>query len=181
MKKQIILIDDDRAYLDILSRRLNKLDEYAAHTYESATAALQAPALETHAIVLDLMLEDETGLANIEALKAHFSPTHLIILTGYASIATTVEAMRRGATDYLSKPVGFKELVARFSSAEESTPKHSADNEDLKPMTPAQVEWEYIQRMLQAHDGNISATATALGMHRRSLQRKLSKFSPSKK
>jgi two-component system, response regulator RegA len=173
--QQLIIIDDDATYLQLLQRRLQQVSDFKVHTFQSTAQALAAPRLVVHAILLDMMLEHETGLDGIVPLRQHYSPRHLIMLTGYASIATTVEAMRRGATDYLTKPIGLQELLARLN---DDAPNHRVNA--LKPMTPAQVEWEHIQRVLQANNGNISITASTLGMHRRSLQRKLQKYSPSK-
>ncbi|WP_158771031.1 response regulator transcription factor [Paraglaciecola sp. L1A13] len=171
----LILIDDDNAFLTVLQRRLQQTGLFTVNTYTNVNDALTEPSSITHGILLDMMLGGKSGLDSIVALKTHYQPTHLIMLTGYASIATTVEAMRRGATDYITKPVGFQELVQRFQNV-----SHARNVPPAKPMTPAQVEWEHIQRVLLNHNGNISATAEALGMHRRSLQRKLQKFSPSK-
>jgi two-component system response regulator RegA len=171
--QKIIVIDDDLSYLQVLQRRLQQTGAYEVAIYTSIATALYHPAQRVHAILLDMMLEQESGIAGIPALKEHFKPTHLIMLTGYASIATTVEAMRRGATDYLAKPVGLNEILQRLQGCVE------VDSvADTQPLTPAQVEWEHIQRTLLTNDGNISATAKALGLHRRTLQRKLQKHSP---
>lgn len=179
--KALIIIDDDETFREVLMRRLSQHTEYQVYAYASSQEALKAPVTEvTHAVLLDMMLEDESGLDAIVAVKQHFSPTHLIMLTGYASIVTTVEAMRRGATDYIAKPVGLQELIQRLNN-ETRGDLNPQTLEGAKPMTPAQVEWEHIQRVLLENDGNISATAAALGMHRRSLQRKLQKYSPSKR
>ncbi|MAD15052.1 MAG: two-component system response regulator [Alteromonadaceae bacterium] len=174
--RSLILIDDDEAFLTVIKRRLLQTGLFTVTTHTSVSEALLQPVVApTHGILLDMMLGSDSGLDGIDALKRHFHPTHLIMLTGYASIATSVEAMRRGATDYITKPIGFQELVLRF----QDTPSLK-EPPQAKPMTPAQVEWEHIQRILLSHDGNISVTAQALGMHRRTLQRKLQKFSPSK-
>jgi len=99
-----------------------------------------------------------------------------VVLTGYASIATAVEAVKLGATHYLAKPANANEIVAALNRTEgdASTPLSSA------PLSVDRMEWEHIQRVLTEQDGNISATARALNMHRRTLQRKLGKF-PSRK
>jgi two-component system response regulator RegA len=99
------------------------------------------------------------------------------VLTGYASVATTVEAIKQGAVNYLSKPAKVEEIFAAFD--EDNTGAHdieltSQDIED-NPLSVQRVEWEYIQRQLIANDHNVAATARALGMHRRTLQRKLQK------
>lgn len=175
--KTVLLIDDDERLTRVLARRFNATERFNAEVFLSVKAALDAAPMPVYAIFLDMMLEDEVGLDYVEALNDKYAPEHLIIMTGYASIATTVAAMKKGATDYIAKPVGFQELLARLGTEHEVEPVSSPE---LKPMTAAQVEWEHIQRVLAAHDGNISRTADALGMHRRSLQRKLQKYSPSK-
>lgn len=171
--KSILIIDDDETYRNVLARRLRHTHQFKVVAVASLQQALEQ-AIRIDSILLDMLLGEDSGLDAIPALHRHFHPDQLIILTGFASIATTVEAIKRGATDYLAKPVSLSELVTRLSSV-------TADIEppgSWQPMTPAQVEWEYLQRILQHYHGNISATADALGMHRRSLQRKLRKFSP---
>ncbi len=94
-----------------------------------------------------------------------------MVLTGYASITTAVEAIKLGATQYLAKPANTQEIIAAFT--------HAADTQAQMKVQPTQIgilEWEHIQQVLRAHDGNISATARALNMHRRTLQRKLNKL-----
>ena len=113
----------------------------------------------------------ESGLALVQKLKEIDSGTCIVVLTGYASIATAIEAIKLGATHYLAKPARAEEILQAFKRVE---PKPDVPiSED--PMGIGRVEWEHIQRVLIAHQGNISATAKALGMHRRTLQRKLSK------
>jgi two-component system response regulator RegA len=114
-------------------------------------------------------------LALVQKLKQLDAETCVVVLTGYASIATAIEAIKLGATHYLSKPARTEEILDAFKRVE---PKPDVPiSED--PMRIGQVEWEHIQKVLADHQGNISATAKALGMHRRTLQRKLSKR-PSK-
>ncbi|WP_158967560.1 response regulator transcription factor [Paraglaciecola sp. L3A3] len=171
----ILLIDDDETFITVLQRRLEKNADFNVSAFTSVELALLHDNADIHGILLDMMLLDSSGLDGIAPLKAKFNPKHLIMLSGYASIATTVEAMRRGATDFIAKPVGLQELISRLQEkpADDSIPQ-------VKSLTKAQAEWEHIQRVLLTHKGNISATAEALGMHRRSLQRKLQKFSPNK-
>jgi two-component system response regulator RegA len=171
----VVVIDDDEVFIGVLQRRLQQSGQFNVDVYTSIAQALMRPTSAEHGILLDMMLTEGSGLDGIEPLKAKFNPKHLIMLSGYASIATTVEAMRRGATDFIAKPVGLQELLQRLQNS-------PSDNDitQAKPMTKAQAEWEHIQRVLLVHQGNISATAEALGMHRRSLQRKLQKHSPNK-
>lgn len=173
---KLILIDDDEALLNVLQRRIQQTGLYSVNTFTNVDDALRQSPFQAYGILLDMMLGNVSSLDYISDLKKHYSPTHFIMLTGYASIATTVEAMRRGATDYIAKPVGFQELIQHFQDKNSTVEMPPA-----KPMSPAQVEWEHIQRVLLENKGNVSATAEALGMHRRSLQRKLQKYSPSKK
>jgi two-component system response regulator RegA len=95
----------------------------------------------------------------------------IVVLTGYASVATAVEAIKLGATHYLAKPVDAEELLAAFqrTSGDASVPVAE------RPLSVNRLEWEHIQRILHDHGGNVSATARSLGMHRRTLQRKLAK------
>ena len=175
MTDSIIIIDDDPRFSAVLARRFIKEVGVEVRCFTSAKAALLGSEQIVFCILLDMMLENnEIGLNYIEALKARYQPTHLIIMTGYASIPTTVEAIKKGATDYLTKPVTFATLHKKLFN-------HAPTTETtLKPMTPAQAEWEHIQRILHDNRGNISATAKELGMHRRTLQRKLLKLSPNR-
>ncbi len=172
----LLIIDDDETFTSVLQRRIEQTAPMRVLTFASVEDALKQPLWPVHGILLDMMLQDSSGLDGIAPLKSQFNPEHLIMLSGYASIATTVEAMRRGATDFIAKPIGLQELLQRLQVNAVSTLVPT----DAKPMTKAQVEWEHIQRTLLAHNGNISAAAESLGMHRRSLQRKLQKHSPNK-
>ncbi|MCA1767730.1 MAG: response regulator [Idiomarina sp.] len=170
-KIKLLIIDDDQGFCRILKRRLEQydVDVTVAHSAEQAFASIG----QFNTVLLDMMLGNDNGLSLIEPLNEYFQPKHLIVLTGYASIATTVEAIKRGATDYLTKPVGTPELLARLLGEASD----SAISETQR-LSPSQIEWEHIQRTLHDNDGNISKTARDLGMHRRTLQRKLAKRSP---
>jgi two-component system response regulator RegA len=140
-----------------------------AHTYESALHAIDGDPPEY--AVVDLKLPDQSGLKLVERLKAEDPHTRIVVLTGHGSIPTAVEAIKLGATYYLVKPVDADTVVAAFSREEGDAGLPLED----RPMTVERVEWEHIQRVLHDHDGNVSATARALSMHRRTLQRKLHK------
>lgn len=166
-----LLIDDDDAFLQVLSRSLAR-QNIQAHTATNASAALIA--LDNPGIrrcVLDLNLAGESGLQLLPELVARQPDLEILVLTGYGSITTAVEAMRRGARNYLCKPVTVNQLISGFAPLD-GEPK-------LRPEPPSveEMEWEHIQRVLNEHEGNISATARALNMHRRTLQRKLQKHS----
>ncbi len=175
----IFLIDDDEQYTRVLKRRFEQHTNLQVQCFPRASEALQFNAnMSVSGILLDMMMQEETGLDFIEPLQARFSPVHLIVMTGYASIATTVTAMKRGATDYVAKPIAFKPLLAKLALSNKSNAE--TQSPAPAPLTAAQIEWEHIQRVLADNQGNISRTAEALGMHRRSLQRKLQKHSPLK-
>ncbi|WP_404401063.1 response regulator [Idiomarina seosinensis] len=172
MSESLLLIDDEKSFCEVLQRRLRHHGWQVDVAHDSASALKQPGPYDV--VLLDMMLGEENGLELIEPLRQAFNPQQLIVLTGYASIATSVAAIKRGATDYLAKPVSSKELLDRLQG---TSPASDAAPE---PLSPAQVEWEYIQRILQQNQGNISKTARQLGMHRRTLQRKLTKKAPTK-
>ena len=166
----LLLVDDDATFRDVLSRALEKRG-FAVMTAESVEQALPlALANPPEYAVLDLKMNGASGLVLVQNLHELDPATRIVMLTGYASIATAVEAIKLGATHYLSKPANADEIVAAFG--------HSASAQvalDAQPATVDRLEWEHIQRVLQEQQGNISATARALNMHRRTLQRKLAK------
>jgi two-component system response regulator RegA len=169
-RPSLLLVDDDAIFRAVLCRALEKRGYAvtAANSVEQAIPLAQANPPEY--AVVDLKMDGASGLVLIRALHELDPATRIVALTGYASIATAVEAIKLGATQYLSKPANADEIVAAFG--------HSASAETpLNPQPPSveRLEWEHIQRVLHGHEGNISATARALNMHRRTLQRKLAK------
>lgn len=166
--KVLLHVDDDQPFAEILKRRLNRHGWYS-HIYPNTFAALQHEG-EVDTVLLDLNLNSEASLPSIPAFKSKWASARLVMLTGYASIATTVAAIKLGADDYLAKPVDLQQLLQALDT--EKAPKEYKLDE---PVSPDHLEWELIQRTLQQHQGNISATARALNMHRRTLQRKLQK------
>lgn len=172
MNDTILLVDDDPTFNGILVRALQRRG-LAAHGAASGEEALGlATELRPSRIVLDLNLSGQSGLALIPRLLAIDPDCRIVILTGYASIATAVDAIKLGAMQYLAKPVEVDAILAAFADAESTESGFAAPDE---PLSVDRLEWEHIQRILREHDGNISATARALKMHRRTLQRKLSK------
>ncbi len=168
----LLLVDDDPSFCQTLSRALERrsLAVIIAHNCLSALHSLEHR-VPDYALI-DLRLEGESGLALIENLRAITPGTRIVVLTGYASVATAVEAVKLGAIYYLMKPADPDEIVAAFHR-DGGNPEVSPP---AKPMSSRRLEWEHIQRVLRAHHGNISAAARALGMHRRTLQRKLQKW-----
>ena len=171
MPQKLLLIDDDPAFLQVMSRALTKRG-YEVFTAETAEQALSvAKTQRPDNAVVDLKLETSSGLDLIPALKSLNPQMTIVVLTGYASITPAVTAIKRGAANYLAKPVQVDEVLAALSG-EEATPQAG---EDYTPMSVERLEWEHIQKVLKENDGNISATARSLGMYRRTLQRKLAK------
>lgn len=165
-----LLIDDEQHYLDILSRSLSR------HGYKSVCANNSEQALmllNQHSIskvVLDLKIAHESGLLLLRKIQQQDPDCRIIMLTGYASITTAVEAVKLGAVNYLCKPASSEDIIKAFDA---STDPSIGIAE--APPSVERLEWEHIQKILAEQQGNISATARVLGMHRRTLQRKLQK------
>ena len=169
--KNGLLVDDDTLYLSVLKRSL----ERRGHIIQTATSATQAIALvNTHKpdyALVDLKLAEHSGLDLIAPLRAAQPSMRIVLVTGYASVATAVEAIKRGADHYLAKPTTIEAILRVLGDDPAS---ESAEAETT--MTPlSRLEWEHIQQAMVDSNGNISAAARLLGMHRRSLQRKLAK------
>ncbi len=169
--KKILLVEDDTALGTITKSTLEKRGYRAVHTL-SVDEALGALSDNTFDIaILDLKLEEETSLSLLPHLQKHNSEIKILILTAYASIATAVEAVKRGADNYLPKPASISEILQALGESEPARAEENTEN----VMSPKRLEWEHIQRILMMNDGNVSATARELNMHRRTLQRKLQK------
>ena len=173
-----LLVDDDPLYLRTLQRSLARR---GIHT-DTATDRTQALALaQSHLpafALLDLKLGNDSGLELIQPLRALRPDMRILLVTGYASIATAVEAIKLGADDYLPKPASLPVILRALGLGlgEDSSTEAETSVELPETMTPiSRLEWEHIQQALLETNGNISAAARLLGMHRRSLQRKLAK------
>jgi two-component system response regulator RegA len=167
----LLLVDDDAIYCQVLGDALKKRG-YRVFTARDLAAALQlARSHEPEYAVVDLRIGMESGLELVRQLAELDENTRIVMLTGYASVATAVEAIKLGAVHYLAKPANADEVVAalqRTGGDATVTPAGS-------PLSVKRLEWEHLQKVLMEHDGNISAAARALKMHRRTLQRKLAK------
>lgn len=165
---QYLILDDDVQYSETLQRAMRRR---GLHTTLCHSLAQLEPLLEQHAFgraIVDLKIGAESGLTAVEIIRHRQPDCAILMLTGYASIATAVEAMKRGAVHYLPKPADLPEIFAAFDDNLGTTP-------DIATPSVSRLEWEHIQRVLHENGGNISATARALNMHRRTLQRKLAK------
>ena len=176
-----LLVDDDTLYLDALRRALQRRGIECEIAPDAATALAVAARIAPDFALVDLKLGEASGLSLIEPLRAIRADMRILLVTGYASIATAVEAIKRGADDYLPKPVSADTLQRILLDADLGTAAAPADpGDDASIESPTMIplhrlEWEHIQQALNETGGNISATARLLGMHRRSLQRKLAK------
>lgn len=169
----LLILDDDEPFRRRLARAMEKrgfnptaLDSVAAgRAFCTATPPAYA--------VVDLRLEDGTGLDVVEVLRSKRADARIIVLTGYGAIATAVAAVKIGAIDYLSKPADAKDVTnALLATGGEKPPPPE------NPMSADRVRWEHIQRVFELCDRNVSETARRLNMHRRTLQRILAKRSP---
>jgi two-component system, response regulator RegA len=167
----MLVVDDDATFSAVLSRALARRG-FEVMTAESAEAAVRSAARRSpDFVVVDLKLPGASGLSVVSALKTKNPAARVVVLTGYASIATAVEAIKLGALYYLAKPVTADDIMAAFERRE-GDPNAAAP---LQPLSVERLTWEHIQKVLSENEGNVSATARSLGMHRRTLQRKLSK------
>lgn len=168
--KTLLLIEDEQSFADILLRRLSHYGYRCLHGISNEQGLALAQEHQPTHMILDLKVGSENSLVILPQLRALLPQSRIILLTGYASIATAVEAIKLGADDYLSKPVDTKTLLAMLVGETKDM-----EVSDTNIMSPSRLEWEHIQQVLKSNDGNISVTARQLGMHRRTLQRKLLK------
>jgi two-component system response regulator RegA len=174
MAKRLLLVDDDAVFVKVLNRALSArgFSVVTALDASGALDALRAQPMEF--AVVDLRIGRENGLSLIPELLAVQPNLRILLLTGYASIATAVEAIRRGAHDYLAKPVDADAVVRALL---DDHPHEGGDKESAEENVPPlkRLEWEHIQRVLAECNGNVSEASRRLGLHRRTLQRKLTK------
>jgi two-component system response regulator RegA len=168
---RLLLVDDDEVFCSVLRRALQRRGFRVAVAHSPDAALELARDREPEFAVVDLRLGQSSGLVLVEQLAKQDPQMRILVLTGYASIATAVEAIKLGAVHYLTKPADADRILAAFERTEGDAEVPPPDS----PPSPRRLEWEHLQKVLMDHDGNVSATARALGMHRRTLQRKLSK------
>jgi two-component system response regulator RegA len=171
--RTVLLVDDDETFGERMSRALQSRGLLVTHVTTLASALRISDADSPEFAVVDLRLPDGHGLDVVRHLHAIDETTRIIVLTGYGAIATAVESLKLGASDYLTKPIDADQLMAAFERDDDS---RSASTRSFTVPSLARVEWEHIQRVLADCGGNISEAARALHMHRRSLQRKISKY-----
>ncbi len=175
-KLRVLVVDDDRVLRERLARALRDrgFDVVAAAGTDEALA--EVVDIAPQRAVVDLRMPGRSGLELVRELRERFPDAKIVVLTGYGSIASAVEAMKLGATNYLSKPADADDILAAFERPDAESEENGESGVEAPSLARAQ--WEHINRVLTDCDGNISEAARRLGLHRRSLQRKLAKMPP---
>jgi two-component system response regulator RegA len=180
--RSLLIVEDDDVLRPRLARAFRERGFEVREAPDVDTALEAARSDPPEYALVDLRLGTRSGLEVVRGLADLDAATAIVVLTGYGSIATALEAVRLGATHYLTKPADVDDLLAAFARgaggaavASDATPGESAPGADSTP-TLARVEWEHINRVLSDCGGNVSQAARILGIHRRSLQRKLAKY-----
>ncbi len=171
--QKLLIVEDDLIFANTLNRRLSKHGFDCEQVDNNNDALLACRRHLPDYILLDMKLAQENTLSIITPLRKLRPDSRIILLTGFASIATAVDAIKLGADDYLSKPVDSQTLLAALNNSKATAVTIDTSSEET--LSAEQVEWQHIQQVLKANQGNISATARQLSMHRRTLQRKLQK------
>ncbi len=170
-KPQLLLVDDDITFCKVLKSALEKRNYEVLVANDVKTGIAFAERHIPEYAVIDLRIGNESGLELVKKLISLDDNTICVMLTGFASIATAVEAIKLGATHYLTKPANADEIANALHKNEGDSSVSISKN----PLSVKRLEWEHLQKVLMQNDGNISAAARALNMHRRTLQRKLDK------
>jgi two-component system response regulator RegA len=183
----MLVVDDDDIFRTRLTRAMTARGINVASAANADEAEHVAREHEPDWATVDLRMPGRGGLSLVGVLHEIDPQMQIVVLTGYGTIATAVEAVKAGAADYLTKPVDAEQILAAFEKAEEKQtnqpvelPANIPQISPAEAQTPslARVEWDYIHRVLSDCGGNISLAARKLGIHRRSLQRKLQKLPP---
>jgi two-component system response regulator RegA len=171
--RDLLIVDDDQRFCDRLARAMERRG-FTVHTaYTVADGLALARQIAPAYAVVDLRLDDGSGLEVVQTLREVRRDARVIVLTGYGNIATAVAAVKVGATDYLPKPADADQVEAALLERGEALPPPPCN-----PMSADRVRWEHIQRVYEQCDRNVSETARRLRMHRRTLQRILAKYAP---
>ena len=170
-KPGLLLVDDDETFCKVLGSALEKRHYQVLIAHDVSTGIALAEQHLPEYAVIDLRIGYESGLELVKKLISLDDNTQIVVLTGFASIATAVEAIKLGAVHYLTKPANADEIVNALLKNEGDATVMISEN----PLSVKRLEWEHLQKILMQHEGNISAAARALNMHRRTLQRKLEK------
>ena len=176
LARSVLLVDDDEVFRQRLARAFRDRGWEVREAGDLGDALAAAEEETPEYVVVDLRLPGGSGLEVVRQLKALDETTAIVVLTGYGSIATGLDALRLGAAHYLTKPADADEVIAGFARAGAAAVDVSAPDPSVDTPSLARVEWEHINRVLADAGGNVSEAARRLGLHRRSLQRKLAKY-----
>ncbi|MCF6327609.1 MAG: ActR/PrrA/RegA family redox response regulator transcription factor [Devosiaceae bacterium] len=172
--RSLLLVDDDRPFLTRLERAMTRRG-FDVSIADSVVAGLaKVKAVPPAFAIIDMRLEDGNGLDVVSVLQAKRPDAKIVVLTGYGNIASAVNAVKLGALDYLAKPADADDLTKALLASGDKRPEPPEN-----PMSADRVRWEHIQRVFELCDRNVSETARRLNMHRRTLQRILSKRAPN--
>jgi two-component system, response regulator RegA len=174
----VLVVDDDETFRARLVRAFQSREHEAQGARDGEEALALARKESPEYAVVDLRMPGMSGLDVVRELKAIDAMTNIVVLTGYGSIATALEAVRLGATHYLTKPADVDDILAAFERANRPPSEVAIVAHNVPSL--ARAEWEHINRVLTDCGGNITQAARLLGLHRRSLQRKLSKYPTSR-
>ena len=173
MNKDLLIVDDDLPFKDRLSKSMEKKG-FVVESFSNSKSSLQRIKEKNFDFaIVDMRLEDGSGLELIKLIKSLNPNTRSLLLTGYGNIATAVAAIKSGAIDYLPKPAEIDQIYEALISSKDVLPPPPEN-----PMTADRIRWEHIQRVFIQCKRNVSETARRLRMHRRTLQRILNKHAP---
>ncbi len=173
---RLLLVDDDPVFRDRLARALTARGMVVETAADADSALRVAEGGVFASAIIDLRLGQDSGLRLVADLRSRHPGLSMVVLTGFGSIATALEAVRLGARDYLTKPVEPDQILLALRG--ERVAGTVTEATDLEPASLDRVEWEHIQRVLCDAGHNITRAARLLGIDRRSLQRKLAKYPP---
>jgi two-component system response regulator RegA len=176
LARSVLLVDDDEVFRQRLARAFRDRGWEVREAGDLGDALAAAEEETPEYVVVDLRLPGGSGLEAVRRLKELDETTAIVVLTGYGSIATGLDALRLGAAHYLTKPADADEVIAGFAKVAGADVDVSAPDPSVDTPSLARVEWEHINRVLADSGGNVSEAARRLGLHRRSLQRKLAKY-----
>ena len=173
MNKQLLIVDDDLSFRERLTRSMEKKGFFVESYSNAKLTSKRIKEKKFDFAIVDMRLEDGSGLELIKLIKSESPDTRSLLLTGYGNIATAVAAIKSGAIDYLPKPAEIDQIYDALISSKEILPPPPEN-----PMTADRIRWEHIQRVFIQCKRNVSETARRLRMHRRTLQRILNKHAP---
>jgi two-component system response regulator RegA len=170
--ERILVVDDDKTFCQILATSLRRRGHEVLVAHNGQEALEEVRAWSPSRVVTDLRMPGGSGISLVRSLNAEFPRVRVVVLTGFGSIASAVEAVKLGAVQYLTKPVSAEDVLRAF----DDTSPLSADPQSAPQVTSLDVvEWEHLSRVLAECAGNVSEAARRLNMHRRTLQRKLAR------